>query len=139
MWTQAGLPFVDGLGPHDFGVRDVPDTRRCDGVQGPARLLPACLKGAGDCLSRLHTGTSWKTTSQSIMDGNKQVHRIYIVPGLGAAFLSSVAAPILSGPLPSVLLLQAVDLEDYIRLLHGLSEPVRPHRVACVCRSRLYQ
>ena len=97
MWTQAGLPFVDGLGPHDPGVRDVPDTRRCDGVQGPARLLPACLKGTGDCLSGLHTGKSGKSTLQSMTDGNKQVHRIYIVPGLGAAFLSSVAAPISAG------------------------------------------
>lgn len=58
MWTQAGLPPVDGLGPHEPGVRDVLDTRRCDGVQGPVRLLPACLKGAGDCQSRLRTGVT---------------------------------------------------------------------------------
>lgn len=96
MWTQAGLPTVDGLGPHDPGARDVLDTRRCDDVQGPVRLLPACLKNAGDCQSRLHTGRCWKTTSQSSMSGSKQVRRIHIVPGLGAAFLSSVAAPIRS-------------------------------------------
>ena len=68
MWTQVGQLSVGDLGCQGDlgpGVRDVQDMRRSDGVQGPERLLPACLKGAEDCQSGLHAKETARFKTQS--------------------------------------------------------------------------